>query len=144
MSRMLSLLQSLSNACLSLVCLRGSAVVYVGVSAALLGAFKRLFQAALCHTCVCLAAQLCACIIHDMLLIFEHLQIQSQFLLVQGTAAVTLAGLYAAMAVQKKDREEICKQRIIVVGAGSAGTGIADMIAQAMVKHVRALSHAFS
>ena len=51
-----------------------------------------------------------------------------------------MAGLYAAMAAQKKDSGEICKQRILVVGAGSAGTGIADMIAEAMVKHVSTIS----
>jgi malic enzyme len=56
---------------------------------------------------------------------------------VQGTAAVTLAGLYAAMLAQDKPLSDLCKQRFVVVGAGSAGTGIADMAAQAMSKHVR-------
>ena len=56
----------------------------------------------------------------------------------QGTAAVTLAGLYAAMLAQDKPLSDLCKQRFVIVGAGSAGTGIADMAVEAMAKHVRA------
>ena len=55
----------------------------------------------------------------------------------QGTAAVTLAGLFAAMLAQGKPVGDITKQRYVMVGAGSAGTGIADLTAEAMAKHVR-------
>lgn len=49
---------------------------------------------------------------------------------IQGTAAVTLAGLLAAVAASGGDIKD---QRIVMVGAGSAGTGISDLIVQAMV-----------
>lgn len=51
---------------------------------------------------------------------------------IQGTGAVTLAALLAACDVTQTPLE---KQRIIVFGAGTAGTGIADQIVDAMVKH---------
>lgn len=49
---------------------------------------------------------------------------------IQGTAAVTLAGLLAAVRVTGT---KLGGQRVVVVGAGSAGTGISDQIAAAMV-----------
>lgn len=48
---------------------------------------------------------------------------------IQGTAAVTLAGILAAVKVNQGKLKE---QRIVIYGAGSAGTGIADQIALAM------------
>lgn len=48
---------------------------------------------------------------------------------IQGTAAVTLAGILAAVKVNKGNLKD---QRIVIYGAGSAGTGIADQIAMAM------------
>ena len=50
-------------------------------------------------------------------------------LLMQGTAATALAGLYGALAVQGKPVQAIKDQRIVVVGAGSAGMGVVGMIA---------------
>ncbi len=47
----------------------------------------------------------------------------------QGTAATALAGLYGALAVQGKPVEAIKDQRVVVVGAGSAGMGVVSMIA---------------
>ena len=48
---------------------------------------------------------------------------------IQGTASVALAGLMTALAVKK---EKISQQRIFFLGAGSAGIGIADLLASAM------------
>lgn len=49
---------------------------------------------------------------------------------IQGTAAMVVAGLMAATA---RIGERIGDQRIVIVGAGSAGVGIRDQIATAMV-----------
>jgi len=48
---------------------------------------------------------------------------------IQGTAAVTLAGLLAAVQVTECPMSE---QRILIVGAGSAGTGIGELIVGTM------------
>lgn len=49
---------------------------------------------------------------------------------IQGTAAVTLAALLAAVKVKKQSLKD---QRVVILGGGSAGLGIADMIVNAMV-----------
>lgn len=54
----------------------------------------------------------------------------------QGTAATAVAGVYGALAVQGKPFKELAQQRIVVVGAGSAGMGVARMLALGMVKQV--------
>ena len=43
---------------------------------------------------------------------------------IQGTAATVLAGLYGAMKVQGLTPESLKHQRIVVAGAGSAGSGV--------------------
>jgi malate dehydrogenase (oxaloacetate-decarboxylating)(NADP+) len=48
---------------------------------------------------------------------------------IQGTASIVLAGLMTALAVKK---EKISQQRILFLGAGSAGIGIADLLVSAM------------
>jgi len=55
---------------------------------------------------------------------------------IQGTAAVTLAGLFAALrliAVEGGPQRTISEQRLLFLGAGEAGVGIADLVVSAMV-----------
>ena len=49
---------------------------------------------------------------------------------IQGTGAVTLAGLLAAMKVKG---ERLSDQRVVILGAGSSATGISDQIVAAMM-----------
>jgi malic enzyme len=48
---------------------------------------------------------------------------------IQGTAAVALAGIFAALRITG---QKITDQRFLFLGGGSAGTGIAELISQAM------------
>jgi malate dehydrogenase (oxaloacetate-decarboxylating)(NADP+) len=61
---------------------------------------------------------------------------------IQGTAAVALAGVYASTRVTKKKFSEL---RIMFLGAGSAATGIADLMVAAFMEEgmdrEEALSH---
>lgn len=50
---------------------------------------------------------------------------------IQGTAAVTLAGLYAALRFMPSDR--LRAQKLLFLGAGEAGTGIASLVVSAMM-----------
>jgi malate dehydrogenase (oxaloacetate-decarboxylating)(NADP+) len=48
---------------------------------------------------------------------------------IQGTAGVALAGIFAALRITG---QKITEQRFLFLGGGSAGTGIAELISQAM------------
>ena len=48
---------------------------------------------------------------------------------IQGTAGIALAGIFAALRITGK---KITDQRFLFLGGGSAGTGIAELISQAM------------
>ncbi|GAB4861808.1 hypothetical protein Ancab_037064 [Ancistrocladus abbreviatus] len=51
---------------------------------------------------------------------------------IQGTAGVALAGLLGSVRAQGRPLSDFVKQKIVVVGAGSAGLGVLDMAAQAV------------
>ena len=56
---------------------------------------------------------------------------------IQGTASVTLAGLLAALrliGVEGEALRKLSEQRLLFLGAGEAGVGIADLVVSAMVQ----------
>ncbi len=60
---------------------------------------------------------------------------------IQGTATVVTA---AALSAMRQSGRELGDQKVVVVGAGSAGTGIAEQIVAAMVDHGRSEAEARS
>ena len=60
---------------------------------------------------------------------------------IQGTASVALAGIYAALRISG---QKLTEQRFLFLGAGSAATGIAELISQAMAMEGLTLDQARS
>ena len=58
---------------------------------------------------------------------------------IQGTAAVTLAGIFSAMRLTRRSLRD---QKILFLGAGEAGIGIGDLIVSALVDEGLALEDA--
>lgn len=58
---------------------------------------------------------------------------------IQGTAAITLSGIINALKIKK---EKLKDQRILFLGAGSAGIGIANLLASVMVEEGLSLKDA--
>lgn len=56
---------------------------------------------------------------------------------IQGTGATALAGLMSAIRAKGEDVTALGDQRIAIVGAGSAGMGIAQVLRQAMIEQGR-------
>ncbi|KAH9618246.1 hypothetical protein KSS87_001650 [Heliosperma pusillum] len=54
--------------------------------------------------------------------------------IVQGTAGVALAGLLGAVRAQGRPLTDFVKQKIVVVGAGSAGIGVLNMAVRAVTR----------
>lgn len=54
---------------------------------------------------------------------------------IQGTATTVLSGIYGYLAGKGDEAKDIVNQRIVVAGAGSAGMGVVQFIAKAMMKH---------
>ncbi|CAI8613092.1 unnamed protein product [Vicia faba] len=53
---------------------------------------------------------------------------------IQGTAGVALAGLLGTVRAQDRPLSDFVKQKIVIVGAGSAGLGVLNMAVQAVSK----------
>jgi len=53
---------------------------------------------------------------------------------IQGTGAVVLAGVLGALRMQRRPAAELVNLRVAVVGAGSAGIGVAQALHSAMVQ----------
>ncbi|KIZ05113.1 hypothetical protein MNEG_2849 [Monoraphidium neglectum] len=51
---------------------------------------------------------------------------------IQGTASTAVAGLYGALRALGREPPHLAAQRVVCVGAGSAGMGVVGMIANAM------------
>lgn len=67
---------------------------------------------------------------------------------IQGTGSVTLAGIISALRSRGSNPEDLVHERIVIVGAGSAGLGVANslawtMVTQFNVRHAQAFSRIY-
>lgn len=65
---------------------------------------------------------------------------------IQSTSAITLAGLLASLKARGRSQDSLSEERIICVGAGSAGVGVCEGIVDAMVSQgkVKSRKEAYS
>jgi malic enzyme len=65
---------------------------------------------------------------------------------IQSTSAITLAGILAALKARGLKQEQLSEERIVCVGAGSAGVGVCEGIIDCMVAQgrVRTREEAYS
>ncbi|RCH90120.1 Malic enzyme, partial [Rhizopus stolonifer] len=65
---------------------------------------------------------------------------------IQSTSAITLAGLLASLKARGRSQESLSEERIVCVGAGSAGVGVCEGIVDAMVSQgkVKSREEAYS
>lgn len=65
---------------------------------------------------------------------------------IQSTSAITLAGILAALKARGKKIDDLAEERIVCVGAGSAGVGVCEGIVDCMVAQgkVRTREEAYS
>lgn len=59
---------------------------------------------------------------------------------IQSTSAITLAGILASLKARGQSQEDLANERIICVGAGSAGVGVCEGIIDCMVAQGRVKS----
>lgn len=59
---------------------------------------------------------------------------------IQSTSAITLAGILASLKARGKTQEDLADERIVCVGAGSAGVGVCEGIIDCMVAQGRVQS----
>eukprot|EP01127_Copromyxa_protea_P000557 TRINITY_DN10471_c0_g1_i1.p1 TRINITY_DN10471_c0_g1~~TRINITY_DN10471_c0_g1_i1.p1 ORF type:complete len:588 (+),score=128.30 TRINITY_DN10471_c0_g1_i1:101-1765(+) len=62
---------------------------------------------------------------------YQHLVFNDD---IQGTGAVATAGILAALKIKGVNINQLHKERIVIVGAGSAGLGVANSIAHTMMQ----------
>ena len=58
---------------------------------------------------------------------------------IQGTGAMVLSGLLNCLRAKGLKFNDITKQKIVVLGAGSAGLGVASAIRDGMVRYLKIL-----
>ncbi|CAO3702133.1 unnamed protein product [Rhizopus stolonifer] len=65
---------------------------------------------------------------------------------IQSTSAITLAGLLASLKARGRSQDSLSEERIVCVGAGSAGVGVCEGIVDAMVSQgkVKSREEAYS
>ncbi|KAI9497582.1 hypothetical protein BDB00DRAFT_756204 [Zychaea mexicana] len=56
---------------------------------------------------------------------------------IQSTSAITLAGILASLKARGRSQEDLAEERIVCVGAGSAGVGVCEGIIDCMVAQGR-------